>query len=116
MAHAFCVVVQDLSRSEPSHVVTAARWRSWCMLGASSCVLVATGQRDFNGRCHSVGSEYTYSAGPGRQWSYLYDLILAIASELPPREGEPPLFVPYNAVPITGTILLLLGVLLSIQW
>ena len=42
-------------------------------------------------------------------------MILAIASELPPGEGEPPLFVPHKAVPITGTILLLLGVVLAIQ-
>ncbi len=43
-------------------------------------------------------------------------MILAIASELPPVEGESPLLVPHKAVPITGTILLLLGVPLSIQW
>ena len=42
-------------------------------------------------------------------------IILAIASELPPRGGEPPLQTPQKFVPITGTILLLLGVLLSIQ-
>ena len=43
-------------------------------------------------------------------------MILAIASELPPVEGESPLLVPHKVVPITGTILLLLGVPLSIQW
>jgi hypothetical protein len=43
-------------------------------------------------------------------------MILAIASELPPIAGESPLLVPHKAVPITGTILLLLGVPLSIQW
>ncbi len=42
-------------------------------------------------------------------------MILAIASELPPGGGEPPLLIPQKLVPITGTILLLLGVLLSIQ-
>jgi hypothetical protein len=43
-------------------------------------------------------------------------MILAIASELPPVEGEAPLLVPRKAVPITGTVLLLFGVPLSIQW
>ncbi len=42
-------------------------------------------------------------------------MILAIASELPPVEGEERLLVPGKAVPITGTILLLFGVPLSIQ-
>ena len=43
-------------------------------------------------------------------------MILAIASELPPIEGEERLLVPRKAVPITGTLLLLFGVPLSIQW
>ncbi len=42
-------------------------------------------------------------------------LAIASASELPPRGGEPPLLTPQKSVPITGTILLLLGVLLSVQ-
>ncbi len=43
-------------------------------------------------------------------------MILAIASEIPPAEGEERLLVPRKAVPVTGVILLLLGVPLSIQW
>ena len=42
-------------------------------------------------------------------------MILAIASEIPPVEGEERLLKPRKAVPITGTILLLLGVPFSIQ-
>ena len=48
--------------------------------------------------------------------SGLVCMILAIASELPPAKGEERLLVPRKAVPITGTILLLLGVPLLIQW
>lgn len=42
-------------------------------------------------------------------------MILAIAAEIPPVEGEPALLVPRKAVPITGTLLLLLGVPLAIE-
>ncbi len=43
-------------------------------------------------------------------------MILAIASEIPPADGEPRLLVPRKAIPITGTLLLLIGVPLAIQW
>lgn len=42
-------------------------------------------------------------------------MILAIASEIPPAEGEERLLYPRKVVPVTGLILLLLGVPLSIQ-
>lgn len=42
-------------------------------------------------------------------------MILAIAAEMPPAEGEPRLLVPRKVVPITGTLLLLLGVPLAIE-
>ena len=43
-------------------------------------------------------------------------MILAIASEIPPVEGEPQMLVPRKEVPITGSLLLLVGVPLAIQW
>ena len=43
-------------------------------------------------------------------------MILAIASELPPAAGEERLLRPRKGVPITGIVLLLLGVPLAIQW
>ena len=43
-------------------------------------------------------------------------LILAIASEIPPKEGEPRLLAPKKYVPVTGTVLLVIGVPLLIGW
>ncbi len=43
-------------------------------------------------------------------------MILAIASEIPPAAGEERLLYPRKAVPLTGMLLLLLGVPLSMQW
>jgi uncharacterized membrane protein len=43
-------------------------------------------------------------------------LILAIASEIPPKEDEPRLLTPKKYVPITGIVLLVIGVPLLIGW
>jgi hypothetical protein len=43
-------------------------------------------------------------------------MILAIALEIPPKAGEPRLYMPRKEVPITGALLLLVGIPLLVQW